>query len=353
MSSFAPLAVPMLLAFVTALAASAGFRIWAVHRTWLDYPNERSSHTVPTPRGGGVGIVIGFLLGLSAWVALGGPLPPRALGWLAGALLVAGVSLVDDVRPLPVLPRLVIHLAAAVLVAVAGAQGGDVPLVVAIPLAFLWLTLITNVFNFMDGIDGIASAQAVSAGAAYAVVGTLQGNPLIGAAGALVAASALGFLPFNLPRARLFMGDVGSTFLGFTLGALALLGNLGVGGARLPFAVGVIALAPFLFDAGVTLARRLLRGERWFEPHRTHYYQRLVRAGRTHGQVSALYAVLGAIAAVAAVASAQGERAWTIGLVAAFLPMLGVVAAVWRLEQPGASPVTYEPHPTNATSIKN
>src|SRR5919205_833328 len=119
---------------------------------------------------------------------------------------------------------------------------------------------------------------------------TALAEALVAAGGLTTAAAALGFLLHNLPPARLFMGDVGSTFLGFTFAALPLLANLGVGGGRLPWAFGVAVLAPFLFDGVVTLARRVLRGERWYEAHRSHFYQRLVRSGRSHGQVTSLYA---------------------------------------------------------------
>jgi UDP-N-acetylmuramyl pentapeptide phosphotransferase/UDP-N-acetylglucosamine-1-phosphate transferase len=284
-------------------------------------------------RGGGVAIVAGFLVGLAVWLATGNILSIRALGWLAGALLIASVSFADDVRSLPAAPRMAVHLIGALLLTAAGAQAGELPLTVAAPLAFVWVALVTNVYNFMDGIDGLAASQAVCVGSALGVAGTLVHNPLVAIGGGLCAASAAGFLVFNLPPARLFMGDVGSTFLGFNFAGLSLLGNLGVGGGKLPIEFGLVVLAPFLFDGLVTLGRRMLRGERWYEAHRTHFYQRLVVRGLSHAQVTCLYAALAVLAAVAALAGLVFEQPLRQALaVAAYLPMLAVVGLVWRLE---------------------
>ncbi len=327
--------VPIALAAaLVAWAVAGGYRRWAVARAVLDVPNHRSSHAIPTPTGGGVGIVVGFLVGLALWLLGGGSLSPRARGWLAGALLVAAVSFVDDVRRLPASIRLATHLAGAALLTVAGVQGGDPTLVLALPLAFVWVAVVTNVYNFMDGIDGLAAAQAIVAGLAYAAAGAFVGNPLLTASGSLLAATALGFFPHNAPPARLFMGDVGSTFLGFSFAGLALLGNIGVGGGKLPLEFGAVVLAPFLFDGLATLARRMLRGERWFEAHRSHYYQRLVQARLTHGRVTTLYAGLAVVAAAAALLGLTQDATFRPALaILAYLPMLGVVALTWRLER--------------------
>jgi UDP-N-acetylmuramyl pentapeptide phosphotransferase/UDP-N-acetylglucosamine-1-phosphate transferase len=214
-------------------------------------------------------------------------------------------------------------------------------MLLAVPLAFIWIAVLTNVYNFMDGIDGLAASQAIIAGLALAAAGWLEGNPLLGACGGLLAAASSGFLVFNLPPARVFMGDVGSTFLGFSFAGLTLLGNLGVGGGRLPVEFGVIVLAPFLFDSLVTLGRRVARGERWYAAHRSHYYQRLVQSGMSHGQVTGLYAGLAVLAAAAGLAALDADLVTRSMLaVFAYLPMLGVVALVWRLEEkkPNESP---------------
>src|SRR5438067_2395403 len=228
---------PPIIAFLTAVVGAWLYLRVAPARA-LDIPNQRSSHTRPTPRGAGLVIVAGFVVGLAVWIANGGSLSPRALGWIAGAVLVGSVSFVDDLRPLPAIPRLLIHLLGAAVLTIAGVQERELPLLLALPLAFVYITLLTNIYNFMDGIDGLASAQAIVAGIALALGGSEVNNPLIEAGGALLAAASAGFLVFNLPPARLFMGDVGSTFLGFSFAGLSLFGNLGVGGGRLPVEFG-------------------------------------------------------------------------------------------------------------------
>jgi UDP-N-acetylmuramyl pentapeptide phosphotransferase/UDP-N-acetylglucosamine-1-phosphate transferase len=323
---------PLVVAFATALVGAGLYLRWAPRRA-LDVPNQRSSHTRPIPRGGGLVIVVGFLLGLWVWQTAGGGLSPRALGWLAGALLVAGVSFVDDLHPLPAIPRLLTHALGAVVLTVVGVQDRELPLIAALPLAFVWVAMMTNVYNFMDGIDGLATSQAIIAGVAMAIAGTIVGNPLVATGAGLLAAASAGFLFHNLPPARLFMGDVGSTFLGFSFAGLSLLGNLGVGGGRLPVTFGLVVLAPFLFDSLLTLARRVLRGERWYAAHRSHYYQRLVQGGLSHAQVTRLYAGFAVAAASAGIVGLRAEPPLRAALaVLAYVPMLVVVALVWRLE---------------------
>ena len=212
------------------------------------------------------------------------------------------------------------------------------PHAMAAALSVAWIVWLTNLYNFMDGIDGLATSQAVIAGTALAVAGVGVGNPFIAITGACLAAASAGFVVFNWPPARVFMGDVGSTFLGFSFAGLCLLGNLGVGGARLPIEFGLLLLAPFLFDGLVTLGRRVLRGERWYAAHRSHFYQRLVQGGLSHQQVTALYAGLAVVAAVVGLATlAVGPPLRETLLVVAYVPMLAVVALVWRLEG-GAHP---------------
>jgi glycosyltransferase WbpL len=304
-------------------------------RRALDVPNARSSHSRPTPRGGGLVIVLGFLVGLAVWLLSGGSLSPRAIGWLAGALLVAAVSFVDDLHPLPAIPRLLTHTLGAIILTLAGVQARDPSLIVAMLAAFVYVVALTNVYNFMDGIDGLAVSQAVVAGIALGIAGTLISNPLVSLSGGLLAAASLGFTLYNLPPARMFMGDVGSTFLGFSFAGLTLLANIGVGGGRLPIEFGLVLFAPFVFDSLVTLSRRVVRGERWYAPHRSHYYQRLVSRGLSHGQVTSLYAGLGVVAAIAALAGLYAaEPLRQVLAVLAYAPMLVVVALVYRLEHP-------------------
>jgi len=331
-----------LAALVTSTVVAEGFRRWAVKRQLLDVPNARSSHRVATPRGGGVGIVVGFFVGVGVAVGLGVALSPRAVGGLVGACLIAGVSFWDDLRSLPAWPRLGVHLFAASLLTVVGVQGGNVPLAVTVPVAFVWVAVVTNVYNFMDGIDGLAASQAIVTGLAFGVAGSLVANPMVQLVGPLLAAASAGFLVHNLPPARLFMGDVASTFLGFSFAGLTLLANLGVGGGRLPVAFGAAVLAPFVFDGVVTLLRRIIGGERWYEAHRTHYYQRLVQSGLGHARVTAGYAALAVVAAVVGIGALLAEPPLRQALVLlAYAPMLGVVALVWRLERARRPTVSY------------
>jgi UDP-N-acetylmuramyl pentapeptide phosphotransferase/UDP-N-acetylglucosamine-1-phosphate transferase len=326
---------PLVVALLAALGGGRLYLRFAPARA-LDIPNQRSSHSRPTPRGGGIVIVGGFLLGLAVWLLLGGSLSPRALGWLAGAVLVAGVGFVDDLRSLPAVPRLVVQLLGAFLLTIAGVQERELPLVAVLVLGFIYVVGVTNIYNFMDGIDGLAATQAIVAGTALAAAGLIVQNPLVATGGSLLAAATAGFLVYNLPPARLFMGDVGSTFLGFNFAGLCLLGSIGVGGGQLPVEFGAIVLAPFLFDGLVTLARRVLRGERWYAAHRSHFYQRLVRVGLSHGQVTGLYAGLAIVAAgfaLVGLGAGQSQRE-TLALLA-YLPMLVVVGLTARLESGG------------------
>src|SRR5919198_3895054 len=189
----------LLVAFAASAVSGEAFRRWALRRALLDVPNPRSSHARPTPRGGGDGIVAGFLLGLAVWVAFGASLSPRTLGWLAGALVVAGVSFVDDLHGLPAPLRLAAHLVGAGLLTLAGVQERELPLLLALPLAFAWIVLLTNLYNFMDGIDGLAGSQAIVAGLALALAGAIVHNPLVSGGGALIAAASAGFLVHNAP----------------------------------------------------------------------------------------------------------------------------------------------------------
>jgi UDP-N-acetylmuramyl pentapeptide phosphotransferase/UDP-N-acetylglucosamine-1-phosphate transferase len=276
-------------AFVLCWLGVAGLRAWALRRGLLDVPNERSSHTAPTPRGGGAAVALAVLLGAAL-----GRLP---LGYLAGGLLVALVSAIDDLRPLPALVRLAAHVAAA------GALVWGLPWPWAVGAA-VWVVGLTNAYNFMDGIDGIAGVQGVVAGAAWGVLGWLSGRPEVALLGALLAAGCLGFLPHNWPPARIFLGDVGSAFLGFSFAALPLLLD-----ARSPrsYLAGVLVVWPFVLDASFTFLRRLLRGENVLQAHRTHVYQRLTIAGWSHARVTLLYGLLATLGAALALLGLPSE----------------------------------------------
>jgi UDP-N-acetylmuramyl pentapeptide phosphotransferase/UDP-N-acetylglucosamine-1-phosphate transferase len=257
-------------------------RRYALRRALIDHPGERRSHEVPTPRGGGLGVVVVLLLAL-AWLAFDGPRDRGLLAAMAGGLvLVAGIGWADDHRPLPAGLRLVVHAVAALLLG-AGlvASGAGIP--VAVAAALLALVLV-NVWNFMDGINGLAASQAALAALGYLLLA--NGGPGGWLAAALMA-GLLGFLPFNVPRARVFLGDVGSGTLGFALAC-----TVGLTWFHAPEATSMLSILPlatFGIDAGLTLASRIVHGERWWEAHVSHAYQRW--AGRSgHGVVTAAYA---------------------------------------------------------------
>ncbi len=253
----------------------------------LDHPNERSLHERPTPRSGGLAIVAAvFLAGLAGAVAYRAPLQ---LLWIGlGALAVVVVSFLDDRMDLSPLYRLSVHAAAAGLLVYAGVGLSTLALPgfvwplsapAGAALSFLFVVWMVNLYNFMDGMDGFAGGMAVIGFGTLALLGWLAGSELFAALNAIVAAAAAGFLVFNFPPARIFMGDVGSSTLGLLAAAFSLWGaREGV----FPFWVAVLVFSPFIVDATVTLARRLYRGEKIWQAHKTHYYQRLVQLGWGH-----------------------------------------------------------------------
>ncbi len=300
----------------------------------VDKPNARSSHSVPTVRGGGLAIIF-TILGVVIFQII--TTQGSELGLLALALSVAGlaiVSFIDDLRTVPALLRFGAHGTAAivVLVIVGGPDwAASTPLGLAlaalwIVIGFLWIAGHTNAFNFMDGINGIAGGQTLVTGLATAALSLVAGleatHPSVWLAAATAGAAA-GFLPHNFPRARMFMGDVSSAPLGFLLAALGWwLVHDTAWWMIIP--VGLIH-ANFVLDTGITLARRILRGERWYLPHREHFYQRLVRAGRSHPEVTGSEMALQILATTGVVLAARsGENFW-LAVAAVAVP------AVWVL----------------------
>ena len=324
-------------------AAVAAFAASATLTTWL-IPVLRANGAVTrpgpdgrgraVPRGGGLAIAL-VAIGAGLVAAWLDPAPrPMVVAWLLAGSAVAIVSLREDFRPLPALARLGVHLLAAVgVVAVAGpieslglTGVGHVDFGrAAWLLTALWLVGLTNVFNFMDGIDGIAGITAAATAGAVAFAAGAAGSEPAAIVGLALAAGALGFLTSNWPPARVFMGDVGSTFCGFTLAALPLIALPPARAAVLP--VVVLALWPFLFDAGSTLLKRIARRENILEPHQSHLYQRLVLAGWSHRAVASLYgflaAVCGGIATVGVLATPL--RATAGNLAAAVIVLVPVL----------------------------
>jgi UDP-N-acetylmuramyl pentapeptide phosphotransferase/UDP-N-acetylglucosamine-1-phosphate transferase len=303
------------LVIVAALSALlvAMLRRIAERRQVLDHPNERSSHSRPTPRLGGLAIVL--LVGVASLSAWPGVMLDRPwdVWWLSG-LAVAAVSLYDDLYGLSSGARLTAHVMAAAAVAlVSPLSSVAVPLLgtvelgaLAVPLTIIWLVGLTNAYNFMDGIDGIAGGQGLVAGMCLAVAGSATGAAPVATTGAVIAAACLGFLVHNWYPARIFMGDVGSAYLGFSIGSLTCL----AGSHHHAFPVVVIwALWPFLYDTVFTFLRRARRRENLFMAHRSHLYQRLVTSGLRHDVVAGLYIVLATVGAALGLAFLTGAQA--------------------------------------------
>ena len=298
-------------------------RRWAARRHLLDYPTARSSHLQPTPLGGGLAIVLPVLLGWWGWALVAG-FAGGGLGWTAGALLVAAVGWADDLRPIPPLARLLVQALAAAIAAAAIHPAGV--WIIAVPV---WIVALTNIFNFMDGLDGLAGLQGVVAGLGWALLGWIGQTPEVMAAGLIVAAACLGLLGENWTPARIFMGDVGSTFLGFSFAVLPLWNWSDPADVPTPaghLVLGALVLWPFIFDASVTILRRVKGGEALLQSHRSHLYQRLAAAGWSHGRVARRYAMLSGVGIACAVLA---QAAPEVGAWLAPGAMLLIGATLW------------------------
>ncbi len=247
-----------------------------------------------------------------------------------GSLIIAGVSWLDDLCSLPNRIRFIAHAIVSLLLLIGVGYWNvvNIPFAgqlhlgwVGVPITFLWITGLTNAYNFMDGVDGIAGGQAVVAGLGWAVLGWLNHLPLISTLGLLLAACSLGFLGHNWPPARIFMGDVGSAFLGYTFAILAVIAAQK--DPRLAL-TGLLLVWPFVFDTTFTFLRRLRGGENVFAAHRSHLYQRLVIAGYSHCFVTLLYIGLSGAGAILALTWTLNLSGATI-IVTLSLPLLCLV----------------------------
>ncbi len=296
----------------------------------LDYPQFRSLHDQPVPRTGGLAVLAGiFMSGLYTPIAY-----PLGMALLGGLLPLVVISLLDDYRGIAAKWRILVHLMAAVSLLTAGftldrlglpGLVWPLPPWAAIPLALGLIVWMINLYNFMDGMDGFAGGMAVIGFSALAGLG--WADPEFAAFCLTVAAASAGFLVHNFPPAKIFLGDTGSTALGFLAAACSLWGSKN---ELFPFWAALLVFSPFIVDATVTLLRRLLRGERVWEAHRSHYYQRLVLLGWGHRRTvlaeyvlmlacagSALLAVrlppAGQVALAVGWAGIYGQLMWGVG----------------------------------------
>jgi UDP-N-acetylmuramyl pentapeptide phosphotransferase/UDP-N-acetylglucosamine-1-phosphate transferase len=247
----------------------------------VDVPSVRSSHSVPTPRGGGLPIAVGLL----AAVAITRSGASAAFAAAVGFFAVLGF--LDDLRGLPVLRRLALQATGSAIAAgllIVPLHTAAVAAALLAVAAAAWITGLVNVFNFMDGVNGISGVHALIAGVAYACYAEWGGYPFLLAASLAVAVSALLFLPWNVGRARVFLGDAGSYSLGAALAVLAA--DAVLRGVPVEAVLGPLAL--YLADTTWTLQRRIRTGERWLQAHRTHVYQRWCDAGWSHQEVTLL-----------------------------------------------------------------
>jgi UDP-N-acetylmuramyl pentapeptide phosphotransferase/UDP-N-acetylglucosamine-1-phosphate transferase len=290
-ASASAVAIPPFIAFVVAVLVIGLLLRSRAAALVLDHPNQRSLHSAPTPRLGGLGILAGIAAGCAyAGVAV----DPRIVIALA---LVTVISLFDDVFNLGVTWRMLAHLAAAGLAAsVYVYHEHGLWTALAALLAVAWMT---NLFNFMDGSDGLAGGMAACGFGSYGIAAWWANEPVFAALNLAVAAAAAGFLVYNFPPARVFMGDAGSIPLGFLA---AVCGLAGWQSGAWPWWFGLMVFSPFIVDATTTLAKRLLRGAKVWQAHREHYYQRLIQAGWGHRKT--LYAECGLMGVVCAAALA-------------------------------------------------
>lgn len=291
------------IAFALAIAGLSSILTAFLVRYWtiIDVPNERSSHSRPTPRGGGIAIVSGFLAGILLIHLIGNVTPIKTryfMGFLAGSFTIAALSLYDDLRPRSFTTKISVQLIAIAVAMGAGIVVGEMrlPWIGGVeqgwwgyyPLTLLWILGMTNAYNFMDGLDGLAASTAVIAGGFLCFITFQQGSLFIYLASLALSAAALGFLVFNLPPAKIFMGDVGSTFLGFVFAVMAVIAAR-YDHSHTSMYVVPLLLFHFIFDTIFTFARRLWRREAVTQAHRTHLYQLLNRLGYSHGKVTLLY----------------------------------------------------------------
>jgi UDP-GlcNAc:undecaprenyl-phosphate GlcNAc-1-phosphate transferase len=334
------------LVFCAALAGVSAMVVAAMMSARImDRPDARKAHRLPTPKGGGVGIVVAFMLGITMLYGYA-EFSRLADGYFRGVILasfaIAVVAFLDDMRDWP----FTVKLAAQALAAFVAVGSGlylrivNLPYFGAVDLGWVgivatlaWLLFVTNAMNFIDGLNGLAAGTALMACGFLAFVAAGQGGWFVYFASMLLAAGLIGFLPFNYPRARIFMGDVGSQFCGFVLAVL------GIAAARFDAVAMSFLLVPcllggVLYDVAFTLARRTLAGERLTQPHRGHLYQVAHRAGMDARWVAAVhwgFAALGGLASIAFVsATSDAKVVLPLLLVLPQLVWTGVVVALAR-----------------------
>ncbi|HHW61071.1 MAG TPA: glycosyltransferase family 4 protein, partial [Syntrophomonadaceae bacterium] len=298
---------------LTALASyflTALVRLYTLEKSILDIPNERSSHSVDTPRGGGLAIVAVFLFAVVFITVLGIIPLNAAVALLGGGLMIAAIGWIDDKSNVSPRWRLVVHFLAAIwaLYWLGGFAQIDMGFtkvhlgwfgnIIAV-IGIVWLI---NLYNFMDGIDGIAGTEAVSVALCAGVLLFWSGSAGIGWLCIILALAVSGFLVWNWAPAKIFMGDVGSGFLGYVFAVLAIIAEKG---SSVSVIIWLMLLGVFIADATITLLRRMAQGEKLSQPHRTHVYQLAVQAGYSHQQVTLMVLFINILLGIAAAVAIQ------------------------------------------------
>ena len=278
-------------------------RRYALKKDFLDIPNARSSHSVPTPRGGGLSIIIVLLLSAVASLFLPDAPVQLLVSLVLATLAYALLGWQDDKHDLPASIRFLFQLLIAIFFTAWLAWHGmlDFTLSIAgiavILSSVLWIAWMANLYNFMDGIDGISAVETIILGTTTSYWFAMSGAISIAIICIAVAGAALGFLRWNWSPAKIFMGDVGSLALGAFFAIIAMIGSSSL---DIPFSAFLILYAVYLADSGVTLLRRIIKRERWWQAHRSHFYQRAVQSGYSHAQVSLAVLAINLLLAVLA-----------------------------------------------------
>jgi UDP-N-acetylmuramyl pentapeptide phosphotransferase/UDP-N-acetylglucosamine-1-phosphate transferase len=320
-------------------AVSLHFLIpYLTKKAFLDIPNERSSHKKVTPRGGGIAVLLGFFVASTVAKTLEISLPDYT--FFVGLLLVSSTSLLDDRFGLPVWTRLSVHL--VVMGMMIYQTGGIKTMPFPAPFNFelgywgylvsgIWIVAVVNFFNFLDGIDGFAGTQSLLAGIALSVISWGQPQAVVGLC---IAAASLGFLLYNWHPAKIFMGDVGSISLGYAFATLPFYAGGGLRVEELVYSTAIF-LWFFLADGAFTLIRRALKGEKVWQAHRTHLYQRLNQTGWYHHFVVLFVMLLAAVlAAVQCYMVIHGcVMNWSVGLCGLVLFLVYLVLVAIREKQ--------------------
>ena len=318
--------------FALSLALTGLATAYARWRGLLDHPGDRHSHTESTPRGGGAGLVTAFLAASLLFAADAGD----GL-WLKGVVpCIAFLGVTgwwDDHASLSARLRFFVQLAVSLYLLWFSASYGWAPGLPMLLLGGLFIIWMTNLYNFMDGSNGMAGLQGVFAATVLAVLYHLADDGPFALIALLLAASCAGFLPWNLGRARVFMGDVGSLALGFTFAFLLLYGTTH---GELSPPLALLVMMTFLTDATLTLLSRVIRGERWYNPHRQHLYQQLIAHGWSHGRVATLYQALNLALVLPGIAISVRfpALAWAAALVVALILVAGWYFLIGRIGVP-------------------